>query len=210
MPVTPAHAGRLRAMAALILIALLAAASVGLLPVHAAEPVRKWPQGTIAYHVEGGMASTVAAAALQWNRSGARVDLRAVASPREADVVVAVDDRALRATCGHDCLGYTSTIGRAVDGRSRILLSSALGPGARPLAVWVAAHELGHVLGLEHRDGRECSLMSPRAFDTRCAPSLSVRAATAEQLACVPAPADVAAAARLYGGRPAKRELRCR
>jgi hypothetical protein len=66
------------------------------------------------------------------------------------------------------------------------------------------------VLGLEHHDGRACSLMSPHAFDTRCAPSLAAEPPTLEQLACVPAPADVVAAARLYGGEPAVIDPRCR
>jgi hypothetical protein len=76
--------------------------------------------------------------------------------------------------------------------------------------VWVAAHELGHVLGLHHRSGPECSLMSAHAFDTRCPPSLGGTSATPAQLACVPAPADVEAASRLYGGAPRRADARCR
>ena len=38
--------------------------------------------------------------------------------------------------------------------------------------------------------------MSPRAFDTRCAPSMAASRPTAAELACVPAPADVDVAAR--------------
>jgi len=78
------------------------------------------------------------------------------------------------------------------------------------LSVWVAAHELGHVLGLQHRKGHDCSVMSPRAFDTRCAPSLAANYPTADELACVPAPADVDVAAGLYGGAAATRDPRCR
>jgi hypothetical protein len=74
----------------------------------------------------------------------------------------------------------------------------------------VAAHELGHVLGLRHQPGRRCSLMSPRAFDTRCAPSLTSSPPTPAELACVPAPGDVERAARLYGGAPAHDDPRCR
>ena len=51
--------------------------------------------------------------------------------------------------------------------------------------------------------------MSPHAFDTRCAPSLAAEPPTLEQLACVPAPADVETAAHLYGGAPARRDPRC-
>jgi hypothetical protein len=53
-------------------------------------------------------------------------------------------------------------------------------------------------------------VMSPRAFDTRCAPSLAANYPTADELACVPAPTDVDVAAGLYGGAAATRDPRCR
>jgi hypothetical protein len=91
-----------------------------------------------------------------------------------------------------------------------VILRSNLGGPARPLSVWVAAHELGHVLGLQHRKGHRCSVMSPHAFDTRCAPSLTSTSPTPAELACVPAPADVDVAAGLYGGAAATRDPRCK
>jgi hypothetical protein len=51
--------------------------------------------------------------------------------------------------------------------------------------------------------------MAPRAFDTRCSPSLAATEPTAAELACVPAPADVDRAARRYGGTAARRGPRC-
>lgn len=87
-----------------------------------------------------------------------------------------------------------------------MLLASRLGGEPRPLSVWVAAHELGHVLGLRHHPGRGCSVMSEHAFDTRCAPSRAAGPPDADELACVPAPADVQAAAALYGGAPGRRD----
>ena len=80
----------------------------------------------------------------------------------------------------------------------------------RPLSVWVAAHELGHVIGLQHHKGSRCSVMSPHAFDTRCAPSLTSTTPTPDELACVPAPADVDVAAALHGGAAATRDPRCK
>ena len=180
------------------------------LPVAASTAPQEWEDGAVRYYDASGMDRTVGIAAARWNASGAAVRLRRVKSRTDADVVIDSDDRQLRAVCGTDCLGYTTSIGRPAEGRTRILLAAELGGDPRALAVWVAAHELGHVLGLRHRDGRTCSLMSEHAFDTRCAPSLADEQATMEQLACVPAPADVEAAAAIYGGRPARRDPRCR
>ena len=66
------------------------------------------------------------------------------------------------------------------------------------------------MIGLHHRSGHDCSVMSPRAFDTRCAPSLAHSQPTMAELACVPAPSDVDVAAKLYGGAAATRDPRCR
>jgi hypothetical protein len=181
-----------------------------LLPAMAGARSPVWPAGVVRVYDESGMDETVATAAARWNGSGAQVHLEMVGNERTADVIVTVDDRELRHLCGRDCLGYSTSIGRAAHGRNHVLLRSSLGGNPRPLSVWVAAHELGHVLGLQHQKGRGCSLMSPHAFDTRCAPSLAATPPTLAQLACVPAPADVAAAVRLYGGRRAADDPRCR
>jgi Metallo-peptidase family M12B Reprolysin-like len=180
------------------------------LPVAASSSPRTWDGGVVRYYDGSGMRRSVTTAAARWNESGAKLQLRRVDSPRDADVVVKVDDRALRALCGSDCLGYTTSIGRPASGQSTVLLGGEMRGNPRPLSVWVAAHELGHVLGLEHHDGKTCSLMSPHAFDTRCAPSLAAEPPTLAQLACVPAPADVDAAVGLYGGEAAPADPRCR
>ncbi|HET8755467.1 MAG TPA: matrixin family metalloprotease [Solirubrobacteraceae bacterium] len=189
---------------------MLAALLWQVLPVSASSTPTPWDHGVVRYYDAGGMDRTVATAAARWNASGAQVRLEQVGSAGAADVVISVDDRELRSLCGRDCLGYTTSIGRPSSGTTRIVLADELRGNPRPLSVWVAAHELGHVLGLEHRDGRTCSLMSPHAFDTHCAPSLAAEPPTVDQLACVPAPADVAAAVDLYGGRPPRNDPRCR
>lgn len=198
-----------------LLIGLLPAIALALalwhvLPGAASSATRTWDDGVVRYYDGSGMRRTVLTAAARWNASGADVHLHRVDSPRDADVVIKVDDHALRASCGSDCLGYTTSIGRPASGQTNVLLAAELRGNPRPLSVWVAAHELGHVLGLQHRDGRTCSLMSPHAFDTRCAPSLAAEPPTLAQLACVPAPADVEAAAKLYGGDARGADPRCR
>jgi hypothetical protein len=74
-----------------------------------------------------------------------------------------------------------------------------------PIGVWVAMHELGHVLGLRHREGR-CSLMNAHAYDDSC--SFAAGASESGPLPCGPASADVAEAARLYGRDAAARPCR--
>ncbi len=212
MPAPSPHPRRLRAAfrpALVGVVLLLLAGSV--VTVARAGRAHTWPHGVVRYYDATRMDRTISRAVQRWNASGAHVHLRRVASVRAAQLVLRVDDPKLLRICGDDCLGFTSDIGRPPGGRrSEVLLSASLSDTPRPLSVWVAAHELGHVLGLRHRAGPECSLMSAHAFDTRCPPSLGATSATSAQLACVPAPADVEAAARLYGGAPGRESARCR
>lgn len=180
------------------------------LPVSASSAPRTWDGGVVRYYDASSMGGTVTMAAARWNHSGARVHLMPVADVRAADVVIKADDSSLRSLCGADCLGYTTSIGRPNSGQTTVLLARELRGNPRPLSVWVAAHELGHVLGLQHHGGRKCSLMSPHAFDTRCSPSLAAEPPTQAQLACIPAPRDVDAAVGMYGGRRASDDPRCR
>lgn len=188
----------------------LALAAGRLLPAAAGSHTPVWPDGMVRVYDESGMRDTVATAAARWSHSGAQVHLEMVARPAHADVIVKVDDKRLLKLCGKDCLGYSTSIGRPSDGKTTVILRSSLGGPTRPLSVWVAAHELGHVIGLQHHKGNRCSVMSAHAFDTRCAPSLTSGSATAPELACVPAPVDVAAAASLYGGTVASRDPQCK
>ena len=166
------------------------------LPVIAAGGPQPWPQGRVTYFDASGTGVAVAAAAQRWNSSGARVSIVPARDREHADVVFVADGERLRSSCGARCLGLSSAIGRPRDGRVTVMLNPAITGEATPLNVWVAMHELGHVLGLRHREG-VCSLMNAHAYDDGC--SFAAGAAPEGPLPCGPAAGDVAAAARLYG-----------
>lgn len=191
---------------------LLAVISLGLgavcahqLPVLAAGAPQPWPGGRVTYFDASGSPEAVHAAAKRWNRSGARVEIVPAVDAQHADVVFVADGTRLRSDCGPRCLGLSSSIGRPRDGRVTVVLNPAIAGEPSPLNVWVAMHELGHVLGLRHREG-SCSLMNAHAYDDSC--RFAGDPAGQGPLPCGPASRDVAAAARLYGRAKAARPCR--
>jgi len=195
--VRPRHAAPL---AALLLLGLTAWPAAG-----GHEP-RPWPDGQLTYFDASGSTQAVDAAARRWNRSGARVHLTRARTRASAQVVFISDRRGLRARCGPRCLGLSSSIGRPSSGRVRVLLDPQLTGPPTALNVWVAMHELGHVLGLRHREGT-CSLMNAQAYDDACTFN-GTSGSGQGPLPCGPASGDVAAAARLYGRDAAARPCR--
>jgi hypothetical protein len=164
-----------------------------------------WPEGRVSYFDGSGSTAAVDAAARRWNQSGARVHLVRAPDRAHANVVFVLDRRRLRSSCGVHCLGLSSTIGRPHDGRATVMLNPDIAGAPTALNVWVAMHELGHILGLRHREGT-CSLMNAHAYDDTC--TFARTAADADALPCGPASGDVAAAARLYGRDAAARPCR--
>jgi hypothetical protein len=107
-----------------VLSALIALWQV--VPGGASSAPRAWDRGTVRVYDASGMRRTVIIAASRWNASRARARLREVDSPREADVIVRVDDRRLLSVCGSDCLGYAFSIGRPRKAPTEVLLAGEL------------------------------------------------------------------------------------
>jgi hypothetical protein len=191
-------------VAPLLVIAMLALAAAGAwhqLPVLAAgSGPHAWPGGEISYWDAAGASDSVDAAAARWNASGVAIHFSRARTREDADVVFVADAKLLRTRCGRQCLALSSSIGRPDDGRVTVTLQPDLTGRPTPLSVWVSMHELGHVLGLQHREGT-CSLMTPRAYDDAC--RAAARGVDGRQLPRCPVAADVATAARLYGRRAA-------
>jgi hypothetical protein len=105
-----------------------------------------WPRATISYY-PGAYAKSVKRAARAWNKRRAGVRFRR-ASKESADLVVSYGGPRCS---GESLIGYEHLM------RSWVMLGRGCSKG---VATVLAAHELGHVLGLDHED-RHCALMNP-------------------------------------------------
>ncbi|RYB96135.1 matrixin family metalloprotease [Nocardioides glacieisoli] len=192
---------RVRAILALLTALVL---TVGLASSADAAP-RKWPKGRITYVDKSLDPDAVKAAVRAWNTSGLNVKFVKVSSTRKARLVIKNTKR-VPAGCG---TGY-GTLGYPGPGRKATvsILHGSDADGQKcawPGQTLVVAHELGHVLGLEHNSSG-CSLMNT-SHTNGVAPSLCVgddidevkpgrwRCRLIEKV-------DLKRAKRIYGGKP--------
>ncbi|MDP1847707.1 MAG: M12 family metallopeptidase [Solirubrobacteraceae bacterium] len=143
----------------------------------------RWPGRTITYHNATGYTTAVRAAVRAWNSSGVRMRFRAV-SRRNARVLI---------TGGHGegCRGVAQ-VGFHRGRRAPVRLGR--GCAYESLMTHVVAHELGHILGLDH-ENRTCAVMNGSGVE-RCGsqPAFHFRCRVLER-------DDVRGAVRRYGGR---------
>lgn len=135
---------------------LLAVAVAVLSAPTAARATQRWPSGTIAYVNEADdWRWSVSRAVAEWNRLGLPVRFVPARSRAEAELVISED--ASLPVPGRSSVGYypgfTSRLWLATPSRR----PGGPGIGDRYTMARVAAHELGHVLGLHHVES--CSLM---------------------------------------------------
>ena len=189
-----------------VVLALLTALvlTIGLASSADAAP-RKWPKGRITYVDKSLDPDAVKAAVRAWNRSGLDLKFVRVSSARKARLVIKNTKRA-PAGCG---TGY-GTLGYPGPGRKATvsILHGSDADGQRcawPGQTLVVAHELGHVLGLEHNMSG-CSLMNT-SHTNGVAPSLCVGDDVDEvkpgRWRCrIIEKVDLTRAKRIYGGKP--------
>jgi hypothetical protein len=172
-------------VASLVVLGLMPAASHAYVVRGTAWPGRP---ATITYYNATGYRTAVRMAAAAWNASGARV--RFVAAPRSRARV--------RITYGGPNLGGLGggIAGYASIGRQAVNYVNLTRGGSGSVVVAVVAHELGHILGLDHERGR-CATMNATVWE-HCGkgpPPCSVLQAD-----------DVRGAIRRYGGHARARE----
>ncbi|MDR7255366.1 hypothetical protein J2X46_004368 [Nocardioides sp. BE266] len=160
---------RVRVLTLLTALLTAVALTVGVAATAEAAP-RKWPHGRITYVDKSKDPDAVKLAVQIWNSSGLKIRFKKVRSVRKARLVIQNTKR-VPSGCGS---GY-GTLGYPGPGRKAYVSilhgTDADGQGcAWPGQTLVVAHELGHVLGLDHTMSG-CSLMNT-SHTNGVAPSL--------------------------------------
>jgi hypothetical protein len=153
----------------------------------------EWPAGgQVRVYNPTGWQKTMRAAADAWNRTGVTPTIVFTSRDSCADVVVEASSLKLEERCDEDyrCDGYAERDGHG----GRITLRDAdrdADRRASAASVRLAAHELGHILGLAH-EFHDCALMNTDTGARRCSPRMDL-----DELRG-PMPTDITAAERLY------------
>jgi hypothetical protein len=158
-----------------------------------ARPRTPWPAlGQVRVYNPTGWQNTMRAAADAWNRTGATPTIVFTSRDSDADVVVEASSRKLEQRCDEDyrCDGFAERHGHW----GRITLREAdrdVDRHAFAASVRLAAHELGHVLGLPH-EMHDCALMNTDMGAQRCSSRMDFGKIRG------PMRTDITAAQRLY------------
>jgi hypothetical protein len=138
-----------------------------------ARPRTPWPAwGQVRVYNPTGWQNTMRAAADAWNRTGVTPTIVFTSRESCADVVVEASSRKLAQRCdeAYRCDGFAERHERW----GRITLRDAdrgLDRHASAASVRLAAHELGHILGLPH-EIHDCALMNIDTGAQRCSPRM--------------------------------------